>query len=267
MVIDKLVATIREPSPTKRQCVISLVHKKLSAPPPDAALQTLMHPNHEWLLLPADLQRAPYVPPPEQGVEQWVVHAKHGMNDNDEVIPALTRITNALPIMAAPNPMTKQALKLTKCTYSSRMQNNIPGSVPPIMSANRCPFKLPPSILPPTLQGSPQMSTTGITPGPTRLPHVHFVPIEGGVQQQNMILLETINFLTKCAWENLQDTYSPTKLTSKSAPSCLDLAQVAMLRVHPTTGETISSYKQLMHDPATSEVWQMAFGKDFGGMV
>ncbi len=37
--------------------------------------------------------------------------------------------------------------------------------------------------------------------------------------------------------------------------------------VHPTTGETISSYKFLMHDPATAEIWQTAFGKDFGGMA
>jgi hypothetical protein len=37
--------------------------------------------------------------------------------------------------------------------------------------------------------------------------------------------------------------------------------------VHPTTGEIITSYKQLMHDPETAEVWQMVFGKDFGGMV
>jgi hypothetical protein len=25
--------------------------------------------------------------------------------------------------------------------------------------------------------------------------------------------------------------------------------------VHPVTGETISSYKKLMHDPATAEIW------------
>ncbi len=36
--------------------------------------------------------------------------------------------------------------------------------------------------------------------------------------------------------------------------------------VHPVTGATISSYKKLMKDPATAEVWQTAFGKDFGGM-
>jgi hypothetical protein len=40
----------------------------------------------------------------------------------------------------------------------------------------------------------------------------------------------------------------------------------ANLMVHPVMGETISSYKKLMNDPATAEVWQTAFGKDFGGM-
>jgi hypothetical protein len=37
--------------------------------------------------------------------------------------------------------------------------------------------------------------------------------------------------------------------------------------VHPTTGETITSCKRLMHDPAEAEIWQTAFGKDFGGMA
>jgi hypothetical protein len=43
--------------------------------------------------------------------------------------------------------------------------------------------------------------------------------------------------------------------------------QVAMPMVHPTTGETISSYKKLMHDLATSKIRQTAFGKDLGGMA
>ena len=36
---------------------------------------------------------------------------------------------------------------------------------------------------------------------------------------------------------------------------------------NPITGETISSYKKLMNNPARAEVWQTAFGKDFGGMA
>ncbi len=37
--------------------------------------------------------------------------------------------------------------------------------------------------------------------------------------------------------------------------------------VHPVTGATITSYKKLMHNTATAEVWQMAFGRDFGRMA
>jgi hypothetical protein len=37
--------------------------------------------------------------------------------------------------------------------------------------------------------------------------------------------------------------------------------------VHLTMGKTITSYKKLMNDPEMAEVWQMAFGKDFGGMA
>jgi hypothetical protein len=32
------------------------------------------------------------------------------------------------------------------------------------------------------------------------------------------------------------------------------------------TGETVSSYKKLIHNPVTAEIGQTAFGKDFEGM-
>ena len=44
-------------------------------------------------------------------------------------------------------------------------------------------------------------------------------------------------------------------------------AHFALPMVHPTTGETISSYKHLMNDLDTAKIWQTAFGKDFGGMA
>jgi hypothetical protein len=40
-----------------------------------------------------------------------------------------------------------------------------------------------------------------------------------------------------------------------------------MPMVHPITEVTISSYKRLMCDPSTTETWQTAFGKDFGGIA
>ncbi len=37
--------------------------------------------------------------------------------------------------------------------------------------------------------------------------------------------------------------------------------------VHLVTGETISSYKKLMHDLETVKVWQTVLGKDSNGMM
>jgi hypothetical protein len=82
-----------------------------------------------------------------------------------------------------------------------------------------------------------------------------------------MISQEAINFLTKCVWAKSPDIFAPSKLKSKTTLTCLGFEHVAMPMVHPTTGETISSYKKLMHYPATSEMWQTAFGKDFRGMA
>jgi hypothetical protein len=37
--------------------------------------------------------------------------------------------------------------------------------------------------------------------------------------------------------------------------------------VHPVTEKTITTDKKLVNNPATAEVWQMAFGRDLGGMA
>jgi hypothetical protein len=87
------------------------------------------------------------------------------------------------------------------------------------------------------------------------------------VQARNFITQEAINLLSNRVWANVTDVWTPTRLKPKPTQSCLDLQQVAMPMVHPTTGKFISSYKQLIHDPATTKIWQTAFGKDFGGMA
>jgi hypothetical protein len=87
----------------------------------------------------------------------------------------------------------------------------------------------------------------------------------GGIRHALMISQEAINFLTECVWSKSQDIFTPSKLQSKSTPSCLNFEQVAMPMVHPTTGKTIRSYKQLMNDPATAETWLTAFGERFWG--
>jgi hypothetical protein len=58
----------------------------------------------------------------------------------------------------------------------------------------------------------------------------------------------------------------PSKLMRKASIP-VEFEHYANPMVHLVTGKTISSYKQLMNNPATAEVWQIAFGKDFGGMA
>ncbi len=61
--------------------------------------------------------------------------------------------------------------------------------------------------------------------------------------------------------------FTPQKLVTPKYTESTNYAQFVVPMIHPTTGEIISSYKRLMHNPATVEVWQTAFGKDFGGMA
>jgi hypothetical protein len=53
----------------------------------------------------------------------------------------------------------------------------------------------------------------------------------------------------------------------KHAKMRVNMEHYASPMVRPVTGRTISSCKNIMHDPATAEVWQTAFGKDFGGIA
>jgi hypothetical protein len=77
-----------------------------------------------------------------------------------------------------------------------------------------------------------------------------FVPIEGGLQNQNIISQEAINFLTKRVWAKAPNLYTPNKFKTTAPPTAeFNFQQVEMPIVYPTTGKTISSYKRLMHDP------------------
>ncbi len=201
----------------------------------------------------------------EQRVEQRV---------NTPTLPItmpLTRITDAPAIITAPNPTTKRVLKSTPWTHLHQTQNNISGSVPlivPTQSQHPVPTVPMQTLTPaPPLRCSKQSRNNTNPLVPTCIPQVRSIPIDGGIHQCNIISQEAINFLTECVWANSPDIFTLTKLQPKSAPPCLDFTQVAMPMVHPKMGETIRSYKQLMHNLATTKTWQTAFGKDFGGMA
>ena len=47
----------------------------------------------------------------------------------------------------------------------------------------------------------------------------------------------------------------------------IDIEHFCAPIIHPVTGETISNYKKLKKDSATQDIWEMAFGKEFGNMA
>jgi hypothetical protein len=97
---------------------------------------------------------------------------------------------------------------------------------------------------------------------------VPFSPIDKGLRNSNINSQEAINFLIECVWDNSLDIYTPTKGCPTVAPTeAFNFQQIATPMVHPKMGETISSYKPLMHNPATAKILQTAFGKDFGSMA
>jgi hypothetical protein len=66
---------------------------------------------------------------------------------------------------------------------------------------------------------------------------------------------EAMNFLTDKVWNNSPPIYTPENLRPEENATDANLEHLAMPMIHLTTGETITSYKKLMHDPATIEIW------------
>ncbi len=95
-VIDRLIITIREMPPEKQTKVVTLIKQKLASHRLDNTTCTLTNPLHHWILPPSNLQRVPYIPPPEQKAEQRVSNTA---TDVAPPPPPPMRIIDAPPIM------------------------------------------------------------------------------------------------------------------------------------------------------------------------
>jgi hypothetical protein len=149
---------------------------------------------------------------------------------NETPIITIPRIINLPPIVTSNNPTTKRKLKGTKQIHRWVTRNNTPG------------------IMPGSVKPRDHIATAH-----QQLPQT--------IQQTH-----AINILT--LMEQASSSTSHTlHAQMKYAKMPINYGHYANPMIHQVTGETISSYKKLMYDQATSEVWQMAFGKDFGGMA
>jgi hypothetical protein len=82
-----------------------------------------------------------------------------------------------------------------------------------------------------------------------------------------MVTQQAINAHTCHEWEQLNLAFTPVLLPSVVEDGPSHVKHFALPVVPPVTGNTISSYKKMMHTPATSDLWQTVFGNDFGGMA
>jgi hypothetical protein len=180
----------------------------------------------------------------------------------DYPIVTIPRLTDAPPIMTSRNPTAKRILKATPRLHRRVTRNNTPG------------IHLGPNVIEPIPIIEPQgPRTTKRVVKPTRIqpPRGHLAPRTtrtaiSSIARQRVVTRHAINILTIREQASSSTVHTPRSLM-KHAKIPLNFEHYANPMVHPVTGRTISSYKKLMHDPATAEVWQTAFGKDFGGMA
>ncbi len=202
-----------------------------SLTPKGRRILALLRDRIHLLLAPPPTPEEQKVRLEEQRMNEQLAQEREQRVVDDTPIITIPRITEAPGIIHSQNPTAKRFLKETPRVHCRVTRNNTPGIV-----------------------------ATPIVPAP-------YVPIPSGAQRR-MVTRHAINLLMESEKRSCQRAFTPTSLLP---PVVLDdpshLEHFCSPMVHPITGETISSYKKLMHDPVTAKTWQTAFGKDFGGMT
>ncbi len=89
---------------------------------------------------------------------------------------------------------------------------------------------------------------------------VHPIPSRA---RQRIVTQQAINVLTIQEKMSMNTMCTPRVLMKYAVKQLApNFKHYTNPMVHPITRETISSYKKLMHDPATAVIWQTAYGKD-----
>ena len=182
----------------------------------------------------------PVIPPtlPTMSEEQRVNAEQQRVIDESPIV-MIPRITNAPAIMQSRNPTAKRQLVHRRLT-----RNNTPGGVPLIERT-----KLPPII---EDDDVPQPHKGISTRTRSRVP----------VARSRLVSRHALNFFALTAAFSVPPGPIPTVFTPRPKidredpfehpHTHINLEHYANPMVHPVTGKTISSYKKLMHDPATA---------------
>ena len=179
----------------------------------------------------------------------------------------IERITMVPPIMKMRDPMAKRNLIKMTHTHQRKTRCNTPGAIPAITRDI-------PAVISPN-NGTPSTRrkltrvrthttdlTINFTPVPIIIPPYQVPRIQASAR---LVSQQALNAMTIREAINAPAVFTPRHFVRKAYED--HIPNYAHFMVHPNTGETITSYKRLMNDPKTAEIWQTAFGKDFGRMA
>ena len=198
----------------------------------------------------------------EQRVSNEMV--RESVTEDDAPIVTIQRITEAPAIMQTRDPTAKRNLINTARIHRRQTRNNTPGALPKI--TRDAPNCIEPDPQPPTTEKRRSTRVQKNTSNVIILPP-HKILGGGTRASARLISQSALNAMTMHEALNVTLPFMPRRLAPPTYTDSTTYAHVAAPMIHPKTGEIISSYKRLMNDPATAEVWQTAFGKDFGGMA
>ena len=91
--------------------------------------------------------------------------------------------------------------------------------------------------------------------------------------RSNIVSQEALNTITnKVFYDEASASWTPQSFTEASQTSLdhnyeTNIEHFCAPVVHPVTGERILKYQKLMSDPVLRDIWNTAFGKEFGNMV
>eukprot|EP00804_Cyclotella_cryptica_P022286 CCRYP_018107-RA/>CCRYP_018107-RA protein AED:0.34 eAED:0.44 QI:0/0/0/1/0/0/3/0/606 len=171
----------------------------------------------------------------------------------------IQRVGEHPTVTTSTNPMDPRELRVKPRTHQRTMRHNVPNSLPPISN--------------PVNEDTPRCSMRLASDDAPILP-VHTVPSSERLPMHspNIIAFQAVDHVTNSVYNDSNMAWHPRAFLT-SSPSDLavradaDIHHMCAGVVHPTTGETITSYKKLIACPLLQDVWTTAFGKEFGNLA
>eukprot|EP00804_Cyclotella_cryptica_P022477 CCRYP_015112-RA/>CCRYP_015112-RA protein AED:0.28 eAED:0.23 QI:0/0/0/1/0/0/2/0/681 len=217
--------------------------------------ENCLSPYRLWTNLPSIAKALEIInSPPQQRVASEGDTTTHPTNEGP-----LQRVVEHPTVTTSTNPTDPRSYARHLERTTAPRRNNVPHSLPPIVN--------------PANKGTPRRSLRLASDETPILP-VNTVPSSERIplHSPNIIAFQAVDSITNTVHNDSNRAWQPSAFLT-SSPSDLatkldaDIEHMCAGVVHPTTGETITSYKKLIACPLLRDVWTTAFGKEFGNLA